>query len=281
MLKNLTEYDFEVETINTPPILPRIHLLIPIYNEGVSILRLIDRICNALDNKVIYKITIIDDGSTDNIIDFIDQSLGIVNIIENMGNCGKGVSLIKGFNQTSADELVITMDGDGEHLPEDIFALIEPILNGKVKACIGTRFDDNRFFRFFNQKSNGTYSNNGKPLNFLRSFGNWLFSLAIWVATQTWVDDTQNGFRAFAPGVVQDLKLDCQGFQIETEITMNLINNCVDIENIPIQTGRVGRPSYMEIFKDSLKNLITIFRLKLPKKIDHWICRILPIIVRK
>jgi hypothetical protein len=173
------------------------------------------------------------------------------------------------------------MDGDGEHLPEDIFTLIEPILNGKVKAAIGTRFDDNKFFKFFNQKSNGTYSNNGKSLNFLRRFGNWLFSSAIWIATQKWVADTQNGFRAFAPGVVQDLNLDCQGFQIETEITMSLINNCVEIENIPIQTGRVGRPSYMEIFKDSLKNFITIIRLKFPKKIDQWLCRVLPFIVRK
>ena len=77
------------------------------------------------------------------------------------------------------------------------------------------------------------------------------------------------------------LQLNCHGFQIETEITMNLINNCVDIENIPIQTGRVGRPSYMEIFKDSLKNFITIFRLKLPKRIDDWLCRVLPFIVRK
>jgi hypothetical protein len=173
------------------------------------------------------------------------------------------------------------MDGDGEHIPEDILPLIDPILNRKAHSVIGTRFDDNRFLRFFSKKSFGSYSQNRKKLNLLRRFGNWLFSLSIWIATGVWIIDSLSGFRAFAPRVLQNLELCCKGFQIETEMTMELINNRYKIEHVPIQTGFVERPSYMGIVKDSIKIIATIIRTKLPNKLSKRLIEAFPILIKR
>ncbi|MHA1728292.1 MAG: glycosyltransferase family 2 protein [Promethearchaeota archaeon] len=254
----------------------------PVYNEGKSILKIVDGINICLKNKpYFYRITIVDDGSTDDTFEVLKNSSYKLNLISNKVNSGKGISLRKGMAQCTEQEIVITLDGDGEHIPEDIPSIIRPVVEETAKSVVGTRFEDNRFLRFLNPKFSGSYSNNKKRFNFLRRFGNWLFSLFIWIATGVWLNDSQSGFRAFAPGVIPSLNLICNGFQIETEITMQLIKKGYNIEDVAIQTGRVNRPSYMGIVKDSFKILITIFRLKMPYKINKWLCNIFPFILKK
>ncbi len=264
---------FNGHTVIPESFYSRIHIIIPVFNESYSIIQLIEKIYECFVNLPKPIITIIDDGSTDDTLYELEQSSYNINIISNKKNSGKGVSLINGFKICSEDDIVITMDGDGEHIPEDIFALVQPIIEGKVKSVIGTRFLDNKFLKIFYRKYFGSYSNNGKRLNYIRRFGNWLFSLFIWFATRNWIIDSQSGFRAFAPGVVKEFDLSSKGFQIETEITMQLIKNGIQIDEIPIKTGTVNRDSYMGIFRDSIKNIITIIRIVLPKSISNWLIR--------
>ena len=256
----------------------KINIVIPIYNEGKSILKLVKKIHLVLQDTLQFRITIVNDCSTDNTLDLLKNSSVETNLISTNENSGKGVSLIKGFDQCTNKEIIVTIDGDGEHLPEDIFPLIQPIIRGFAQATIGSRFRDNRFFNFFLNNNKGSYSNNGKSLNYLRRFGNWIFSMFIWMSTRVWIVDSQCGFRAYAPGVIQSLNLNCKGFQIETEITMNLINKGLKIIDVPIHTGKGNRPSYMDIVIDSIKNGLTIIRLKLSRKIDRWLCKIFPVL---
>jgi glycosyltransferase involved in cell wall biosynthesis len=257
----------------------KVNIIIPIYNEGKSIVKLVKKIHLVLQDTLLFRITIINDSSTDNTLDLLKNSSTETKIITTNENSGKGVSLIKGFNQCTNKEIIVTMDGDGEHLPKDIFSLIRPIILGFAQATIGARFRDNKFLNFFLNNNKGSYSNNGKSLNYLRRFGNWIFSMFIWMTTRVWIVDSQCGFRAYAPGVIQKLNLDCKGFQIETEITMNLINKGLKIVDVPIQTGKGNRPSYMDIVIDSIKNGLTIIRLKLPQKLNRWMRKIFPVLI--
>ena len=257
----------------------KVNIVIPIYNEGKSIIKLVKKIQHVLRGSLQFRITIVNDCSTDNTLDLLKNASVETDVISTNVNSGKGVSLIKGFNRCTNKAIIVTMDGDGEHMPEDIFALILPIIQGSAQATIGSRFRDNRFLNFFRNNNIGSYSNNGKPLNFLRRFGNWLFSMIIWIGTGVWIVDSQCGFRAYAPGVIQKLNLDCKGFQIETEITMKLINNGIIIVDVPIHTGKCHRLSYMDIVIDSIKNGLTIIRLKFPRKLDRWLCKIFPFLI--
>lgn len=257
----------------------KVNIVIPIYNEGKSIVKLVKKIHLVLQDTLQFRITIVNDCSTDNTLDLLENSSVETNIISTNENSGKGVSLIKGFEQCTNQEIIVTIDGDGEHLPEDIFPLIHPIIQGFAQATIGARFRNNRFLNFFMNNNKGSYSNNGKSLNYIRRFGNWIFSMFIWMATRVWIVDSQCGFRAYAPGVIQKLNLDCKGFQIETEITMNLINKGLKIVDVPIQTGKGNRPSYMDIVIDSIKNGLTIIRLKLPRKLNRWMRKIFPVLI--
>ena len=252
---------------------PKIHILIPIYNESKTIVKLLSQIEDCFHFYPNYKITVIDDGSSDDSVEKIKYFSPLIQIISNITNAGKGVSLMNGFKNCTNEEIIVTMDGDGEHIPEDIEKLITPIIEGKSQSVIGSRFEDNAFLKIFNSKYYGTYSKNGKDLNFLRRFGNWIFSLTIWMAQRNWVVDSQSGFRAFSPGVVNKFTLNCRGFQIETDITMQLLKNGIKIDCVPIETGFVNRPSYMNILKDSFKIILTIVRNALPKKINRWLCQ--------
>ena len=257
----------------------KVNIIIPIYNEGKSIVKLVKKIHLVLQDTIQFRITIVNDCSTDNTLDLLKNSSIETKIITTSENSGKGVSLIKGFNQCTNNEIIVTMDGDGEHLPKDIFSLIRPINLGFAHATIGARFRDNRFLNFFKNNNKGSYSKNGKSLNYIRRFGNWIFSMFIWMATREWIVDSQCGFRAYAPGVIQKLNLYCKGFQIETEITMNLINKGLKIIDVPIKTGKGNRPSYMDIVIDSIKNGLTIIRLKLPRKLNRWMRKIFPVLI--
>ena len=120
---------------------PKIHILIPIYNESNTITKLLTQIEDCFQFYPDYKITVIDDGSTDNSIEKIRLYSEEIHILSNKKNAGKGISLMLGFKHCSNDEIIVTMDGDGEHLPKDIEKIVIPILeltvaNGSISQVI-------------------------------------------------------------------------------------------------------------------------------------------------
>ncbi|MDD5596252.1 MAG: glycosyltransferase family 2 protein, partial [Candidatus Omnitrophica bacterium] len=90
-------------------------VVIPTYNESKAIADIIRRI-----RQYELEVIIIDDGSSDNTAS-IARGAGAT-VLENQTNQGKGASLIKGFDYAlnKGVDAIISMDGDGQHLPEDI-----------------------------------------------------------------------------------------------------------------------------------------------------------------
>jgi len=241
---------------------PKLHVIVPCYNESQSILKIIERIQHTLVNNYDYRLTIIDDGSTDNSVELLNNSCSLnFNLHINSLNMGKNSTLLKGFNFTDNNEIVIMLDGDGEHLPEEIPRLIQPIINKQADMVIGTRFRKSADLNF----ACGSYLKNGKQFSFLRKLGNNIISFLILLIYQTKISDSQSGFRVFAPGEIQKFHPKFNGFTVETEIVLNFINRRKIILEIPIDTGLSARESHMNIFEDSLKIFIVIVDMKFPR----------------
>lgn len=113
-----------------------ISIIIPIYNEEKTIARVLKRI----PNHHPIEILIIDDGSTDNSINKIDRvQEKNIKIISHAKNKGYGSSILTGFEHASGD-ILVTIDSDGQHRPQEIHRLVEPIINDEADLVVGSRY---------------------------------------------------------------------------------------------------------------------------------------------
>lgn len=248
--KSITD---DLENIDSP-----VKVIIPVYNEEDTITGLIERIVETFSKlNINAEIICIDDGSIDNSRDILNRP--DITLLYHKNNLGKGEALKKGFRYCSPSDIIITIDADGEHCPEDIPELLKPILNGETDIVIGSRF-------LIKQNGNGSYLDNRKYLSQMRKIGNHIFTIFGTVVTQKYITDTQSGFRAFKPNIINNLNLEASGFEIETEIIIEALNKGYKINEVPINNGVSFRDSYMNLVLDSLKIGLTFFSGIFPKK---------------
>lgn len=130
-IMNLNEYIEKLEKVLVKnDLIPcrNLIIIIPMYNEGKNIEEFFNRLF-AL-NFPINKIIVINDGSNDNTLKLIPNHPNII-IINNIINLGSVVSLMKGFREAlkyiNPNTIIVRMDGDLEHQPEDISNLIKDV----------------------------------------------------------------------------------------------------------------------------------------------------------
>lgn len=112
---------------------PDCSIVVPLYNEGKVVNELYDRLIAAMDSTGLsYELVLIDDGSADNTLELL-KSIAITDnrvlVVELRRNFGQTPALAAGFDHASG-EIVISMDGDLQHLPEEIPAFIEKLDEG-------------------------------------------------------------------------------------------------------------------------------------------------------
>lgn len=239
-----------------------IHILIPAYNEAKSISNVVEQLYSGLKDNYNFRVTIIDDGSTDNTYEILSKIPYPLEIVQNEKNFGKGRTLRRAIELCNEHEIVIMLDADGEHLPSDIPELLKPILLRKADIVIGSRF----ISQDLTQKNNkGSYLKNGKQFSRLRQLGNNLFSMVILLLFKVIITDSQSGFRVFGKNVLNKMQLQFSGFELETELTLLSIKQNLKIVEIPIHSGLSTRESHMNIIRDSLKIIGVILLYKFPK----------------
>ncbi len=226
---------------------PKISVIMPAFNEERAVGGLIDRTKQVLENITqSYEIIVIDDGSKDSTLDICREKC--VTIIHNQHNWGKGYALREGFRHARG-EILITIDSDGEHNPEEIPLFVQPLLEGKVDITLGTRF-----------------INNGKiPVtSATNTFGNKLFNFIIrWLTNRTF-SDTQCGFRAFKRKALLQLDLKSYGYDIETEMIVKMARCNISYLEIPVRSPvSTIRKSNLIWVRDGLRILYTIFKTRL------------------
>lgn len=123
---------------------------------------------------------------------------------------GKGDAIKEGI-QRATGEIIVFMDGDGSHRPEDIPELVRPIIQGRADLVIGSRIlgGSDEFKMSFD--------------SFLRQTGSNFIALIINWRWGTSLTDIQNGFRAIKADAARSLKLCADDFDIEEEMVMKCL----------------------------------------------------------
>ena len=168
---------------------------VPAFNEGKNIGDIVTRILKHADEVVVC-----DDGSNDN-TSYEAKKAGAI-IIRHEKNKGKGAALKSLFNyaiDTDAD-IFVTIDGDGQFLPEEIPLLIEPIKEQHSDIVIGYRFD----------KSDEMPS--------YRKVGNKILDHMTNLASTLQFRDTQSGFRSYSRNAFSSITFSSDGFAADSEI---------------------------------------------------------------
>jgi glycosyltransferase involved in cell wall biosynthesis len=184
-------------------------IVIPAYNEGATIRELVER-CMALSLPII----VVDDGSTDNTQSALD---GLpISLLANELNSGKAATLWLGMQQAINDgaEQIISIDGDGQHRPEDIPAVIDTAKQYPENIIIAARLKDN------DQAPRARLAAN--------RFADFWIS---WAAGQ-WIHDTQSGFRLYPKNLIAQLQPDTSQER-----------GCVFESKVLIDAARKGFPS--------------------------------------
>ncbi|WP_027387015.1 DUF2062 domain-containing protein [Chryseobacterium gregarium] len=208
----------------------KICVLIPTYNNGKTLNRVIDGILDYTD-----QIIVVNDGSTDSTPQLLARysQVTIVTIPENKG---KGNGLKTGFRK--AKELgyryAITIDSDGQHYPDDIPVFAEALLNEKEDVLlIGNR----------------NMSQEGIPKK--SSFGNRFSNFWFWFETGIKLEDTQSGYRLYPLHKIPK-KYFTPKFEFEIEIIVRTAWRHVPVKNVPIKVlyDPAERVSHFRPFKD-------------------------------
>lgn len=209
----------------------KICVVIPTYNEEKTISNLLSRIKDqGLD------ILVVDDGSIDSTYK-IAVACG-VHLLKNPSNQGKGASLLKGFKYALDYhyDAVITMDGDGQHDPEDIANFVRLAKYSQQSAIIiGNRMGKTKNMPLIRVLTN--------------RFMSWLISA---VAGQN-IPDTQCGFRLIKKEVLESVDLNTDKFETESEILIQAAKLGFKIESTPINTIYAGEASRINPLIDTVR----------------------------
>src|SRR5689334_3666002 len=114
---------------------PKILVIIPAYNEERFIGSVVLKVRQHAESVIV-----VDDGSTDGTAEIAEAAGAIV--VKHSENRGKGAALNTGFQQARQlkPEVLVLLDGDGQHLPEEVPLLIAPVVRGEADIVIGSRY---------------------------------------------------------------------------------------------------------------------------------------------
>ena len=188
---------------------------IPAYNEAETIARVVEVAAEYVDEVVV-----VDDGSADRTAELARREGAVV--VRHSANRGKGAALKNVFDyaeRRSCSALVL-LDGDGQHLPRDIPAVVQPVLDGDADVVIGSRY---------------LRRGMGTETPFYRRVGQRVLDRSIAFLFGVSVTDTQSGFRALSPDAVEDITVRTNGMAVETEMLDAANRNDLTIAERPIR----------------------------------------------
>ena len=233
------QYDEEPEITNWTP---TVSILIPAYNEGLYIGKCLETLLSMDYPKDKLEIIVIDDGSTDDTAAAAKKYAGVK--VFTKENKGKGAALQTGFNYAFGKgyQAVLTMDGDGQHLPEDIPSLLERYQKSHAGMVVGCR------------------PRNLKNMPLDRFVTNWFTSALVSFLARQKVQDSQSGFRVMDVRIVPSLSFSTSHFDTESEILVDASRAGFKITEAPIQTVYGSEKSKQNPVRDTVRFFYFFFR---------------------
>jgi len=192
----------------------KIIICIPAFNEGKTISDIVNKSKTYANEVIVY-----DDGSTDDTYE-VAKSTGAT-VIRNLENKGYGVairSLFQAAREQGAD-VMVTLDSDGQHNPDQIPDLVEPILKQGFDLVIGSRF---------------LKRDNKVKVPRYRSFGIKTITKLAQSASYSGISDSQSGFRAYSKNALSKINLFEDGMAVSTEILLRAKEKNLLSTEVPI-----------------------------------------------
>jgi glycosyltransferase involved in cell wall biosynthesis len=190
----------------------------PVYNEAATVRQAIDDVL-ATDLGMESELIVVDDGSTDGTRDILAEGdwPSRVRVLHHDRNRGKGTA-VRTALAAARGEYSAIFDADLEYEPEDIAALLPPLVDGRTNAVFGVRAFDG-------------YTSH----SFLYVMGNKLVTLVANVLFNVYLRDLMTCHKAIRTDVFRSLPLHASGFTIEPEITARLIQRGERIFEVPVR----------------------------------------------
>ena len=193
----------------------KVSVVIPVYNEGNTIHKILDAVKAVRLEK---EIVIVNDCSTDGTRDVLEKiNDPAVRIFHHEVNQGKGAALRTGFSKVQGD-IVIIQDADLEYNPQEYFRLIRPILDGKADVVYGSRFIGEKH----------------RVLFFWHYLGNQFLTLLSNMFTNLNLTDMETCYKVFKADVIKDIEIKSNRFGVEPELTAKFAKKRCRIYEIPI-----------------------------------------------
>jgi len=193
---------------------------IPAYNEEHSIAEVVTKSLSHVDRVVVC-----DDGSTDDTAK-VAREAGATVITQTNQGYGAAISSLFDYTRKENAQIMITLDGDGQHNPNQIPLLVDAILTHNVDVAIGSRFLDD------STKASGYRKTGIKIITSASNYG-----------TNFKVSDSQSGFRAYSKDAIDAIHPTEQGMAVSTEILLKISNKGLSIAEVPITISYEGDTS--------------------------------------
>lgn len=190
-----------------------IFVVLPVYNES----EVINEVISEINDHGFHNIIVVDDGSEDDTFEKIASNENVL-LLRHKINRGKGAAIKTGI--VAACELeadvVVTMDGDGQHDPADITTLIKPIVNGGCDVVLGTRM----------------VQPDGMPL--VKIIANKIGNICTLLFYGILVSDSQSGFRAYSRYAADIIDTRADKYEYDSKVIREINKKFLRFTEVPI-----------------------------------------------
>jgi glycosyltransferase involved in cell wall biosynthesis len=211
----------------------KVWALVPVFNEAATIAAVVRGA-----SACVATVLVVDDGSTDGTA---EAAVAAGAEVMRLGrNGGKGTAIRAGLSRVFETDAthVLFMDGDLQHRPQEIPALLAEAEASGAAMVIGER----------------TFVRAEMPAS--RYWANVIGSWALATLMGVDLSDTQSGFRVVRTDVLRQIPLEATGYELETELVVKLARRGAHIARVPVKAVYGGESSKLRPVRDTTRNIV-------------------------
>jgi dolichol-phosphate mannosyltransferase len=232
----------------TPAARVRLSVVVPCYNEALTLRKCLDRLVAIQDEALQLEIIVVNDASTDGSLAIAQASAlqhSEVCVLQHEVNQGKGAALRTGIQEATGD-IVAIQDADLEYDPRDLKRMIDPIREGFADVVLGTRF---------------TLRGAHRVLYFWHYLGNRFLTLLSNMLTDLNLTDMECCYKVFRREVIQSIRIQESRFGIEPELVAKVAQMRLRIYEMGVSyAGRTYEEGKKIGVRDGFRALYCILR---------------------